>query len=112
MVPGRGCEPALLLPERDTAGRGFAATDTGGAWGGLSTLVRLAGAAHDPVRRVSFEGLTFRHAEPTTMRQYMVPSCGDWSIFRGGAVMVDGGAEQLSFHQNVFDSLGGNSPGR
>ena len=30
----------------------------------------------------------------------------------GGAVMVDGGAEQLSFHQNVFDSLGGNSPGR
>jgi hypothetical protein len=79
---------------------------------GLSTLVRLVGAAHDPVRRVSFEGLTFRHAEPTTMRQYMVPSCGDWSIFRGGAVMVDGGAEQLSFHQNVFDSLGGNSPGR
>lgn len=74
----------------------------------LSTLVHLRGAKHNPVSDVSFEGIVFQHSEPTTMRQYYIPSCGDWSIYRGGMIYIEGGAERLNFHNNILDAPGGN----
>jgi hypothetical protein len=105
----------------------------------LITLVRLRGSKANPVRDVGFDGLTFAHSVPTTMKQcgqrepnqslarsarpacrcaggctaprrrYYIPSCGDWAIYRGGMVMVEGGAERLTFSSNVFDAPGGNA---
>ena len=77
--------------------------------GGLITLVHMQGSKDNPVRGIIFEGITFKHAEPTQMRQYYIPSCGDWSIFKGGAVMIEGGAEDIVFNDNIFENLGGNA---
>ena len=76
----------------------------------LSTLVRIMGgmANGTTVADVAFEGITFMHASPTIMKQYFIPSCGDWSIYRGGAVYIEG-AERLRFHNNVFNGVGGNA---
>jgi hypothetical protein len=54
-------------------------------------VIQLRGAsdsdyAHDIVIR----GLRVAHSAPTFMSDYEMPSGGDWSIHRGGAVFLDG----------------------
>lgn len=54
-------------------------------------VIQLRGAtdtdfAHDIV----VKGLTVAHSAPTFMNDYEMPSGGDWSIHRGGAVFLDG----------------------
>ena len=77
----------------------------------LSTLVHMQGGRGQgkTVADVAFEGITFQRASPTIMKQYYIPSCGDWSIYRGGAIMIEGGVERLRMTGNVFDALGGNA---
>ncbi len=36
------------------------------------------------------QGLTVRHAAPTYVADYEMPSGGDWSLHRGAAVFLDG----------------------
>ena len=54
------------------------------------SVVRVVGSADAPVRHVRLENVTIAHAEATYMQPYEVPSGGDWSIHRGGAVFVEG----------------------
>ena len=75
----------------------------------FTTLVHIQGGKQNPVTDVAFEGITFAHSEPTVMRQYMIPSCGDWAIYKGGAVYIEGGSERLRFDSNTFGPLGGNA---
>jgi len=46
----------------------------------------MAEAAHN----IRISGLRLAHASPTFMEKYEVPSAGDWSIHRGGAVFIQG----------------------
>jgi hypothetical protein len=63
----------------------------------LQTLVSIRGAAEDPAggsdgaaKNITLRGLTFAHSAPSYFAPYVVPSPGDWSVHRGGAVMLEG----------------------
>ena len=58
----------------------------------LDTLIAVNGTMDAPARNIHISGLTLAHAAPTFMRAYEVPSAGDWSIHRGGAVSDARGA--------------------
>ena len=73
----------------------------------LDQLIRIQGSQQEPVRDITLTNLTFAHSATTFLESYEVPSGGDWSIHRGGAVFaeqVDGFLLQNCF----FDSPGGN----
>ena len=38
----------------------------------------------------------------------MVPGPGDWSIRQSGTIFIEG-AENITLHRNLFDSVGGNA---
>ena len=42
----------------------------------MATLIHVHGSQNTPVKDIGFNGLTFKHSEPTYMRQYYIPSCG------------------------------------
>jgi hypothetical protein len=73
----------------------------------LATLISINGTMEAPVTGVAITGLRLAHAAPTFMAKYEVPSAGDWSIHRGGAVVVEG-AENVNVSNNFFDQSGGN----
>lgn len=74
----------------------------------LRHLIEFRGSPEAPVRHVTFAGFTFRHAARTFMdtREPLLRS--DWTIYRGGAVMLDG-TEDVSILDSVFDQVGGNA---
>jgi hypothetical protein len=74
----------------------------------LQTLVQITGSQATPASGIRFEGLTFAHAAPTYMEQYTIPSCGDWSIYPGAALLMEG-VESSTINNCAFDSLGGNA---
>lgn len=51
--------------------------------GVLEVLVNVSGA-----RNVTLRGLSFTHTKITTLEPYLVPSCGDWAMHVGGAVLA------------------------
>mmetsp|Transcript_6076 Transcript_6076/g.11612 ORF Transcript_6076/g.11612 Transcript_6076/m.11612 type:complete len:955 (+) Transcript_6076:182-3046(+) len=74
---------------------------------GLSTLIRIQGAPGSPVANLTLRGLEFTETRSTFMERYEVPSGGDWSIHRAGAVFVQD-AENVHVEACKFDQLGGN----
>ena len=52
------------------------------------TLVRIEGTHATPVTNVTLQNVIFAHSAPTYFEQYIVPSPGDWSVHRGGAVYM------------------------
>ena len=71
-------------------------------------ILQLRGAsdsafAHD----IAIRNLRFLHSAPTFMADYEMPSGGDWSIHRGGAVFLDG-TEDVSIDAVDIDKAGGN----
>ena len=73
----------------------------------LDTLIAVNGTMDAPARDIHISGLRLAHASPTFMGAYEVPSAGDWSIHRGGAVYIEG-AENVSVSSCFFDQAGGN----
>ena len=73
----------------------------------LPCILSIQGSAVSPVRDVSIVGITFAHTASTFMRPYEVPSGGDWSVHRGGAVFLDNTADVL-IARATFTQLGGN----
>jgi len=69
----------------------------------LKTLVHVKGTSASPVANVSIRGVGFRDSAKTYMEQWGVPSGGDWALYRGGAVMVEGAVdvsiERCKFHR-------------
>jgi len=74
----------------------------------LDTVVRFGGVDEAYVKNVGFSGVRFAHAATTQLRRYEVPSGGDWSVFRGGAVEIEN-AEGIAITDSFFDSVGGNA---
>ncbi len=69
--------------------------------------IEISGSRTDPVHHITFRGLTFAHTERTFLESYEIPSMGDWSIYRGGAVKISG-SEDIAIRSCTFRGLGGN----
>jgi membrane-associated protease RseP (regulator of RpoE activity) len=74
----------------------------------LRHLVEFAGMDQAPVRFITIEGLTFRHAARTFMdnREPLVRS--DWTTYRGGAIVYTG-TEDCVLRDCFIDQVGGNA---
>lgn len=73
----------------------------------LATLISITGDAQQQATGVTLRGLTFTHSLTTFLGEYEVPSGGDWSMHRGGAIFATGTAGLL-VEGCHFDRLGGN----
>ena len=70
----------------------------------LSTLVNISGTAAAPNVGSKLSSVTLSHSATTFMGAYEVPSAGDWSIHRGGAVMIEN-AEKSVIDGCKFDQV-------
>jgi hypothetical protein len=73
----------------------------------LRHLVELQGSREKPVRHVTLQGLVFRHAARTFMDTKEPLLRSDWTIYRGGAIVIDG-AEDCAVADCELDQVGGN----
>jgi len=74
----------------------------------LRHLVEFQGTQQAPVKKVTLKGFVFRHAARTFMETKEPLLRSDWTIYRGGAVMLTG-TEDVSVLDSEFDQLGGNA---
>lgn len=74
----------------------------------LDSLIRIEGTQDDPVLGIVLENLTFSHTSPTFMKPFTMASGGDWSVYRGAAVFIEGGVD-ATINSCVFDGIGGNA---
>ncbi|WP_215225099.1 right-handed parallel beta-helix repeat-containing protein [Echinicola shivajiensis] len=74
----------------------------------LENLVTLKGEKDHPVQYISFEGIEFTHTAPTFMKTEEQLMRSDWTIYRGGTILMDG-TENCSVTNSVFRNLGGNA---
>lgn len=73
----------------------------------LEHIVEFCGTQRQPVQYIEVKGFRFAHTEKTFMKEYDVPSLGDWAIHRGGTVLMQG-TQYCSICGNDFDAVGGN----
>jgi len=71
-------------------------------------VIRFIGTQDEPVRYVTIDGFRITHAASTFLEPYSIPSNGDWSIHRGGAVFLQG-ARDCTIKNCWFDAVGGNA---
>ena len=74
----------------------------------LKHLVEFKGTAQNPLTDITIEGIHFQHTRRTFMEPYHRLLRSDWSIYRGGAMLLDGTA-QCTIRHCVFSDLGGNA---
>ncbi|MDO5969594.1 PDZ domain-containing protein [Flavivirga aquimarina] len=73
----------------------------------LKHLIEIKGNTENPVKNVNISGVNFQHASRTFMEQYHQLLRSDWTIYRGGALLLDG-TENVSINDCEFTNLGGN----
>eukprot|EP01043_Picozoa_sp_COSAG02_P002412 COSAG02_NODE_55_length_43887_cov_30.660364_33_plen_712_part_00 len=73
----------------------------------LETLISMNGTKAAPVEDITIQGLVFRDAADITMNEWGVPSGGDWGLYRGGAIFIEG-AESVTVQHNLLTRLDGN----
>ena len=73
----------------------------------LEHLVEIIGTEINPVENVSISGIKFEHTKRTFMEDYEPLLRSDWTIYRGGAVYIEG-TENVSLENCEFSNLGGN----
>ena len=74
----------------------------------LATLVSIRGSQDRPVRNVALTGLTLTQSSNTFMSVYEAPASGDWSVHRGGALFIEGGAN-ITVRDCLFTQLATNA---
>lgn len=74
----------------------------------LKNSITLKGDATHPVRNVKIQGLRFAHNERTFMETAEPLLRSDWTIYRNGALLLDG-TEDCSISDCEFEGLGGNA---
>jgi len=74
----------------------------------LESLVEFRGTENNPIRNVNIEGIKFTQTLRTFMKTTEKLSRGDWSIYRGGVIFVEG-AENCKIENCTFKELGGNA---
>lgn len=73
----------------------------------LKHLIEVKGSLENPVKNVNISGIQFQHASRTFMEEYEPLLRSDWTIYRGGALLLDG-TENVSINNCEFTNLGGN----
>ncbi|MCC5932361.1 MAG: right-handed parallel beta-helix repeat-containing protein [Cyclobacteriaceae bacterium] len=74
----------------------------------LRHLVELQGTEEEPVKFITLEGFTFRHTSRTFMDTKEPLLRSDWTVYRGGAVLLTG-TEHILLLNSTFDQPGGNA---
>ena len=73
----------------------------------LDEAIGIRGTMDSPVKGVSIMNVVFAHTATTFLKHYEVPSGGDWSVYRGGTVFVEG-MDGFNLQGCLFDAVGGN----
>ncbi|WP_372755065.1 right-handed parallel beta-helix repeat-containing protein [Labilibaculum sp.] len=73
----------------------------------IKSLVETKGSIENPVKNISIQGITFENTQRTFMEEYEPLLRSDWTIYRGGAVFMEG-TENCSIENCEFTDLGGN----
>ncbi len=74
----------------------------------LKHLIEIKGTEQNPTHQVTISGLTLTHTRRTFTEEYEPLLRSDWTIYRGGAVFVEG-ATQVLIDDCEFTNLGGNA---
>ena len=72
------------------------------------SIIRANGTDKQPVKHITFEGISFQHTVRTFMKTKEALLRSDWRIYRGGAVFLVG-AENVTIKNCEFTNLGGNA---
>lgn len=89
--PGNGKKPAANI-----------------AYAATTELIVLKGSMEQPLKNVTVRGITFTGNKRTFMLTKEPLLRSDWTIYRGGAVLVEG-AENAAITNCMFDEVGGNA---
>jgi hypothetical protein len=74
----------------------------------LPCIISVSGSGiENPVNNVSIQGLIFTQTSHTYMKDYMVPSGGDWAVHRGGTIFLKN-THEVTITNNLFTELGSN----
>jgi hypothetical protein len=74
----------------------------------IKSLVEIRGSISSPVRNISIEGLDLTQTVRTFMEKYEPLLRSDWTVYRGGAVVMEG-AEKCAIKNCNLYNLGGNA---
>jgi hypothetical protein len=74
----------------------------------LRHLIEFKGSPKQAVKHITLKGFTYRHAARTFMDTKEPLLRSDWTIYRGGAVLLTG-TENVSILNSEFDQVGGNA---
>jgi len=74
----------------------------------IPCIISVSGSSiENPVNNILIQGLTLTQTTNTYMRDYMVPSGGDWSVHRGGTMYLIN-TKNVTITHNLFTQLGSN----
>ncbi|CAF4219129.1 unnamed protein product, partial [Adineta steineri] len=74
----------------------------------ISCLISMSGGSiENSVNNIAIQGLVLTETSHTYMKDFMVPSGGDWSVHRGGTIYLTN-TKQISITHNLFTQLGSN----
>jgi hypothetical protein len=74
----------------------------------ISCLISVSGSSlEDSAQNILIQGLTLTETSHTYMRDYMVPSGGDWSVHRGGTIYLTN-TRNVTITHNLLTQLGSN----
>jgi hypothetical protein len=72
----------------------------------IPCLISVSGGGiENPVKNVLIQGVILTQTSNTYMREYMVPSGGDWSVHRGGNIYLTN-TRNITITHNLFTQLG------
>ena len=74
----------------------------------LENLISIFGSHENPVHDIMISGIHFKHTAPTFMKTTEPLLRSDWTIYRQGAVRIEG-AERCLIESSDFVELGGNA---
>ncbi|CAF4968551.1 unnamed protein product [Rotaria sp. Silwood1] len=74
----------------------------------IPCIISVSGSSmEDSAKNILIQGLTLTQTTNTYMRDYMVPSGGDWSVHRGGTIFLTN-TKNVTITQNLLTELGSN----
>ncbi|GJM34979.1 MAG: peptide-binding protein [Saprospiraceae bacterium] len=73
----------------------------------LKNFIEIKGDLENPVKDITIKGIKFEYAQRTLMETYEPLLRSDWTIYRGGAIFLEG-TENCLIADCEFTNLGGN----
>jgi hypothetical protein len=74
----------------------------------VNDLIRMMGSAENPVEHVTISGINFTGTNRTFMLTIEPLLRSDWTIYRGGAILLEG-TKNIAITGNTFTALGGHA---